>query len=199
MVIFAADLSLTATGYAVARDGVIEKHGLILGKGSDVGRLIHNRDRFMEMVESVQPELVIMEDLAQSRNMSFAKENAGMAYMIRSELYSDGLKYVMVQASSLKKFVVGTAGSKKNKVTKDLVIRDVYKRWGHDIDSNDVADAIVLAYIGMAMVGDRPPEIEPQRQVLAGLMEKNPHIRMLLKPAPPVLAVVEKPHPNLDW
>lgn len=167
------DLSLVATGFALGDGGRVVQHGLIPGKHDEVRRLRHNRDRVCEKIEAVKPDLVVFEDLAQSRNMSFAKEIAGMTYMIRAELDADDVPYVVVSPTSLKKFVVGTAGSAKNKVTKELVIKEIYKRFSVDVSDNNQADAVGLCFIGMALLGDWPPQIKPQEEVLAGLREKN--------------------------
>jgi Holliday junction resolvasome RuvABC endonuclease subunit len=167
------DLSLTASGFALAVDGKVESHGLILGKYDGIARLIHNRDAVCDKIDSVKPDLVIFEDVAHHANNNLANENVGMAWMIRAELFSEKLPYLLCAPSSLKKFVVGSGGSKKNPVTKDLVIKEIFKL-GHDVNENNVADAIGLVYVGMALVGDWEPRRDSQREVLAKIRESNP-------------------------
>lgn len=169
------DLSLTASGWALAVDGVVREHGLISGKCDGVARLIHNRNRICECIDIDRPDLVIFEDLAWSKNESFAKENAGLAYMVRAELVTDKIPYVVAAANQLKKFCCGSGGSKKAPVKKEQVMKDLYKRFGHDVNDNNIADAIVLAYIGMALIGDWEPKISAQGEVVAALRKNYPH------------------------
>lgn len=165
--ILAFDISLVATGFARAESGKIVDSGILGTAGCDgVKRLIQVRNRIMDKVDTAKPELVIMEDLAFSRNEAYAKEVAGASWMVRAELYTDGIPYVLVGASSLKKFVCGHGGSAKNPVKKEHVLKAVYQRWNHDVNSNDQADAIVLAYIGMALLAEWQPTTEAQMAVL---------------------------------
>lgn len=167
------DLSLQASGWAVGDGGAVKQFGLIEGKFNDVPRLIHNRNRVMDKVDEVQPDLVVMEDLAFSRNMSFAKEIAGMAYMIRAELVTEKIPYIVVGPTQLKKFIVGVGGGKKIKVTKDLILLNVFKRFGHDLTDHNIADAVGLCYLGMALVGDWKPTFAPQVMVAQAVRVKN--------------------------
>lgn len=173
MIIASFDLSLTATGYAVAVDGVVDPYyGVITGKGDGIGRLVAMRNDVMAQVDAVKPDFVVMEGLSMaSRGMN--DQLAGNAYLIRAELFTDGIPYVLVSAMGLKKFVCGTAGSKKFKVGKELMLKEIFRRFGHDVTDNNVADAIGLAYVGMALCGDWQPQIEPQREVLASIRKSK--------------------------
>lgn len=182
-VIFAADLSLTNTGVAVGADGKVRGSFVIPVKGDGMGRLISMRNMICDQIDKAKPNLIIFEDLAFSMNKAYAKENAGLAYMIRAELHTDAMcPWLLVGASQLKKYAVGSGGSKKAKVGKDLVILNVFKKWGHDVDNSDQADALALCHIGMALMGDEEPTIDPQREVLAALRKANPWLRTI----PPV-------------
>jgi Holliday junction resolvasome RuvABC endonuclease subunit len=175
--ILSFDLSLTNSGWCVAVDGTIREHGLIPGKCDGVQRLIHNRNRICERIDGEHPDMVIFEDLAWSKNEAFAKENAGLAYMVRAELVTEKIPYIVAAANSLKKFCCGSGGSKKTPVKKEHVLKDLALRFGHNVDSNDVADAIVLAYIGMALMGEWEPKIAAQREVLETLRKNYPHLK----------------------
>lgn len=182
MRICALDLSLKASGYAIAIDGNLEDHGLILGRGDELKRLIWNRDKVMKIVDEVKPELVVFEDFSFGSDLSYVREIAGMSYMIRAELDYDKIPFVAVSPMSLKKFVVGTAGSAKNKVTKDLVIKCLLRDFGHDVDDNNRADAIGLAYVGMGAVGDWEPRTKAQGEVLATVHKNHPWLKQMSKP-----------------
>ncbi len=173
MILAAFDLSLTSSGYAVAVDGAIKESGVIPGKGEGIPRLIQVRNSVCNKIDAAKPTLVIFEDFSFGSNMSGAREIAGLAYMIRAELFTDGVPYCCVSPLALKKYCVGTAGSSKQKVGKELVLMSILKRWGAEIRDNNAGDAFVLAQIGMALVGDTVPTIEPQKEVLAKLRDNN--------------------------
>lgn len=175
------DLSLSASGWCYAA-GKICGYGLLLGKYKDTQRLIYNRGIVCDKVDQIKPDLVIFEELAWSRNESFAKENAGLAHMVRAELYVDKVPWVVATANQLKKFACGSGGSKKNPVKKEHVLKFCATRFGHDVSSNDVADAIILAYIGMALMGDWEPTTQAQKEVLAKIRESNPGIGSVVQP-----------------
>lgn len=178
-VVLGLDLALGNSGWASGADGKIVDYGDIPGSGIGIQRLIYNRNKVMDKVDAVQPGLVVIEDLATSRNMAFAKENAGLSYMIQAELFSDKFPLVLVQASSLKKFVCGSGGSKKNPVKKEHILLNIFKRFGHEVSSNDAADAIGLAYLGMALLGEFEPTIDAQIEVIEALLVKNPAVKKL--------------------
>ena len=68
--------------------------------------------------------------------------------VLRYRLFLQGYKYIDVPPTSLKKFVTG-----KGNVKKEMMLKEVYKRWNIDCDTNDEADAVGLAYFGMALDG----------------------------------------------
>ena len=173
MKILAFDLSLTGTGYCSAMDGKTCGYGLCPGKGEGVRRLIHVRDAVCKKVDDLKPDLVVFEDFSYGSSDGKAFERAGLAYMIRAELVSDGVPFALCSPSGLKKFVCGTAGSPKQPMKKEHMLKFLATRFGHDVDDNNVCDAIGLAYVGMALVGDWQPQIDAQRQVLAKLRETN--------------------------
>jgi crossover junction endodeoxyribonuclease RuvC len=179
--IFSADLSLTATGCAVAIDGKLTTWGLIPGKHDGVQRLIYVRNRVCDKIDEVKPDLVIFEDFSYASKDGKAFERAGLAFMIRSELFTDKIPFCVCSPQGLKKFVVGTAGSPKKPVTKELVIKEVFKRWGFDVDNNDEADAIGLAHVGMALVGDYALTMQAQHEVLETIRNNNPFLSRLDK------------------
>jgi len=141
--------------------------------------------KVMTKIEECKPDVIFIEDLAWSMNKSYAKENAGYSFSIQMELFGDGIRYAVISGSSLKKFCCGTAGSPKAPIKKERILKDLLKNFKHDTDSNDEADAIVLAYIGMAAVGDWEPRNEPQRQSLATIHESNAWLKEMspMRPA----------------
>lgn len=66
--------------------------------------------------------------------------------VVRFLLWQDSFPYIDVPPSSLKKFVTGSGAAKK-----DNMLLEVYKRWGFDTKSNDIADAVGLCHFGRCL------------------------------------------------
>lgn len=58
-----------------------------------------------------------------------------------------GVSPLFVGPMTLKKFLTGSGKSEK-----DIMLKEVYKRYGVDVDDNNMADAFVLAKIGHAII-----------------------------------------------
>lgn len=177
-IVLAFDLSLSSTGWALTADGRLVDTGLILSQGEGVGRLIVLRNKVMDLVDKHMPALVMFEDLAFA-GYDTGHERAGLAYMVRAELHSDAFPWAVVSPASLKKFVVGQGGSKKNPVRKEHMLKAMLQHFGHDIDQNDIADAIGVAYVGMAAIGDWEPRTKAQREVIEKFIASNPTLKTL--------------------
>jgi hypothetical protein len=102
------------------------------------------------MLFTVFADFVVIEGYAYGA--SFHREDlAEIGGIIRYALWSEngGLGGPTIVAPTiLKKFLTGSgAGGQK-----ELVLKEVYKRYGLDVTDNNMADAYVLAKIGQAMV-----------------------------------------------
>ncbi len=173
MKLVSLDLSLSATGWAIVTTGPnsVAWGTMVMPKPKDeMVRLAEIRDRVFTMCEDA--ELILMEGLSFGSNDPGAQERTGLAYLIRMALWGRGLRYVLVAPSTLKKWSTG-----KGSAPKELVIKEVYKRWGHDVADNNQADAVGLLYLGMAIVGEFQPTIDAQRQVIATVLTANPWLK----------------------
>lgn len=181
MRIIAFDLSLTRTGWAYGAGGVYASSGIISTKdekGKDivdpgVHRVRYIRDLIMCAVEKVGAELVIFEGFAHAAKGNAIQEIGGMTYAIWAELVGDKIPYITVAPQTLKRFAAGRGSSPKNPVSKEIIIREVYRRFGIEVDDNNQADAICLLFIGMGLVGEWEAQTEVQMDVLKTLREKN--------------------------
>ena len=172
MRICAFDLSLTGTGYSLfGEDGFIQ-HGLITTKGSTgMPRLVFIRDTVLNLsvAKANEPHpLVIMEDLAFSRNDPSAQERAGLAYLIRMAMFERGQRYLLCAPTTLKKYVTGKGNSPKQ-----VMLLEVYKRWDVSLTDDNIADAFGLMQIGRALAGLIQTENKAQEEVLEVLRKKN--------------------------
>ncbi len=181
--VLSLDISLTNSGWAVGEDGTVIAHGAIPGRHEGMLRLIWNRNRILDQVDKVKPDMIVMEGLAMRSMTGHNLERTGLAYMVRAELCSDHLQWIEVSPQSLKKFIIGRGGSKKNPAPKSLILKYIATQFKHtDVDCDDVADALGLNYIGMALMGDWTPTTEAQRDVLEKLGISQP--AQQLEPAP---------------
>lgn len=71
-------------------------------------------------------------------------ESGGLIRNFLIENLNDDVDIIEVAPISLKKFITGQG---KGKQTKNIIIREIYKKYGYDIDNDNVADAFILAKI----------------------------------------------------
>jgi crossover junction endodeoxyribonuclease RuvC len=76
----------------------------------------------------------------------------------------DGLKWYDPRATELKKFVCG-----KGTANKEQVMLQVFKRWGYEAATNNMADGYGLACMGLAQAG-RLPGITLDMQKITGAL-----------------------------
>lgn len=169
MRIAAFDLSLTETGYAIGIDGKVTDCGVISGAGKEIARMVDVKNRVVSVIRENKIKFVVFEDIPYATNLPYAKENAGLNFAIRMELFYS-VAFVMVSPLGLKKF---TTGSGKSSVTKEEVsaalksppFGDSKCGW-RAVENGNVTDAIGLVFFGMALAGDWAIMTEAQREAL---------------------------------
>lgn len=169
MRIVSFDLSLTATGWCCSDEFVEWGTFTPPAKMRDIERIDWVARQCSEWARPA--DLVVMEDFAFAANMAFAREIAGLSYMVRHLLWKRETPYVLVAPTTVKKFAAG-----KGNADKSLIIKAVFQRWNVDIDDNNAADAFVLAKIGESLIGKWEPTTDPQREVVAMLAKKYPDL-----------------------
>lgn len=171
------DPSLTSTGLVVINKGIVTEQHAIVSKPSkektpkaETERLMTIRDSITRSVVTARkPSVVLIEGLAfMARNTTALVQLAGLNYFIRETLVRGMIPFVIVSPTSLKKFASG-----KGNVDKNVVMMEVYKRWGFSPENSDVCDAFVLAQIGLALCREpSQPLIKPQAEVINLLKEQ---------------------------
>lgn len=164
--IYGLDLSLTATGLATLAP---EGHLNLFTFGTPPKMSVEAR--LTEMARQVAgrivaPELVVIEGLAFGANDPSAHERAALHYIVRCNLWSDETRVLVVPPATLKKFITGKGSAKK-----EMVILEVFKRWGVTARDNNEADAAGLAYLGLAFLGRLEQMTVPMREVVSKLKE----------------------------
>jgi crossover junction endodeoxyribonuclease RuvC len=166
MRIVGLDLSLCNSGVAVAVDGTISWDVLSPPKGvMDIPRLDWIAKTVGGRCEGA--DLVVLEDFAFGAKGGAIFQLGGMGFMVRHQLWRMGLPYIPISPGTLKKFVTGSGTAQKN-----VMLREVWRRWKHEASDDNSADAIGLCYIGLALVGSWLPTIDPQREVVRAFTKK---------------------------
>ena len=110
-------------------------------------RLAWFRSSILKLITTYPPALVVLEGYSFSGKFtnSFQYE---IGTVVRMALYDTGLGFIEIPPTTLKSAIC-TSG----KATKEQMMLSVYKRWGFDPATNNIADAYGLAKIGQAILG----------------------------------------------
>ena len=100
-------------------------------------RLISIRDNIKEILSKEKIEIIYLEGLSFGSHGKIAELGA-LHYLIRILLYKY-INFKVIPPTTLKKFVI------KGNAKKELMLKEVFKQWGYDTDSNDLCDAYALA------------------------------------------------------
>lgn len=143
------DLSLTGTGWFVIDNDKVE-----------YGQLKTTPKKFPNIIERVEyianfivnkikehngVDLVIMEDYFVGQNCQTVIQLAVLGTIVRYILLENGIGFLAVMPTQIKKFETGSGNAHK-----DNMLKSVYKNHGFDIESNNTADACATAYLGEA-------------------------------------------------
>lgn len=111
-------------------------------KQSDEMRLNHIRDYVASIIK--EGDIAYIEGLSYG-SIGLAKaQMSAVHYVIRLLLMEKGIQYKIIEPTVLKKFVTGKGQCKKN-----LILLKVFKKWGIEFDSDDLADAYSLARMAL--------------------------------------------------
>lgn len=150
------DLSLTGTGLVVLRDDVtIYTQKLISTKPDKLieERIIYIKDEINSIFKRIydfgnatgyEIKSVYIEGLSMGSKGSKMFELAGLHFFIRIFLSENGYNYKVIPPTTLKKFVTGKGNAQKN-----LMLLNVYKRWGVDLDNDNICDAYSLSRMAL--------------------------------------------------
>lgn len=154
--IYGIDISMVDTGiYRLNRKTL---HGHAESVTSKAGEQID--DRLGKVADSVAAivqgaidkrstvDLVVIEGLSLGSHSSSQMERAALHFMIRERLRRLPVQFIVVSPLTVKKFTSNTG-----KAEKSLMMKEVYKRYGVDLNNDNQADACALSYFGLAWIG----------------------------------------------
>lgn len=135
----------TKTGIAVVDSGkkVIYTEEIEFKKQTGFERISNIAGRVLELREIYQPDLITIEEMIVGQASS-AITVIQVASILRYFLWQEGVRYWEVNPSTLKKFVSGGGAAKKEEM-----MMYVLKNWGFQSKTNNIADAVGLAMIGL--------------------------------------------------
>jgi len=165
MIVIGIDPSLTSTGICTPTDVWTAPDPRYKGD-----RRLH--DLWLQVNMAVtgldEPALAIIEDLP---THAHGAGKTGMAQgVVRHCLIDNGIEYVTVVASTLKKFATGKGNCGKPDMRMEL-----YKRTGLDIPDDNQVDAWWLRQIGLHLIED-PGRIDLPKTHLAALDKIRPAV-----------------------
>jgi len=147
--ILGLDLSLTHTGVVVLDlDGdnpvMVD---VIKPKTNKEIRLVEIRDKVNDFVTRCNPTLIVLEGYSFASQGRAVYDIGEMGGVVRVHLYESKRRYMVVPPHSLKKFV-----TQKGNSPKQIMIREVYRRWKREFDDDNICDAYGLAKVGQAVL-----------------------------------------------
>jgi crossover junction endodeoxyribonuclease RuvC len=185
--IIGIDPSLTSTGIVVLRNGQVEtavttKNRPELGtieRVTDIrlqiGKILSNLTNDEE-TQWQAPDLIVIEGFSYGSKGRSVFDIAYLGWRIREDLEwhreYEKTVWIEVPPTQLKKFATG-----KGNANKEIILQQVYKRWGVEFSDNNQADAYVLSKIGEAYMGWSTPGYtfpDFQREVIANLKGESP-------------------------
>lgn len=142
------DLSYSGTGVVILDiDGKVIKQEEISTKKDpnnlyDIEtRMIFISEKIKKIIEEFNPiTMTYVEDISYGSTGDGSTQLAGLNYFIRITLLNLNMPYYMITPSQLKKYITGNGQAKK-----ELMLKEVYKRWGADFNSDNICDAYSLA------------------------------------------------------
>jgi hypothetical protein len=129
-------------------------------------------DAFLRQTPLVQAPiidcLVLIEGYAFSAKGSSGISLGELGGVVRMALFDGNIKFVEVTPTQVKKFVTGAGNSPKN-----IMLKEMLRRFDEDLTDDNIADATALAYIGRMLVGDFLPTTDYQRKIQSDLIKAN--------------------------
>ncbi|WP_121605327.1 crossover junction endodeoxyribonuclease RuvC [Virgibacillus sp. Bac332] len=133
---------------------VLNENGEVITVDEVKTKVKEEPQRFMDLADKVisyigQGDSVTIEGFSYGSRGQGVSTQYGIGWAIRMKLVElQGMdyiyKYTDVAPSALKKFVTG-----KGNASKDIMMRDVFKKWGFENNSNNICDAYALARYGL--------------------------------------------------
>lgn len=144
------DISLTGTGVVVVNSEFkILSQSLVESKPMpDRFKRFHGIvDSIFSDVRKASPVLVVIEGYAYGARGQSVFDIAELSGIIKKKLWDLKINFVEVPPTQLKKFITG-----KGSAPKELMLQQVYKKFGEEFDDNNLCDSYCLARLGVELL-----------------------------------------------
>ena len=162
MLALGIDLSLTGTGLSVVEGNELHFSECYKPKAkTGPERLIEIRHKVLETIVIYQPKLICLEGYSFGSKGRGVFQTGELGGVIRVLLHKSDTSWLEIPPSQVKKFAAGMGNCGK-----DIVLQQVYKRWGMEFKTSDEADAFILAKIGTILLGHEEKLTKKQEEVI---------------------------------
>jgi len=127
-------------------------------------RIEYTCQKIIEQIKKYKPTLICLEDTHVSINPKTGIMLAALGAVLRYLLVKGKYPLFTAVPSQVKKFTTGS-GNKKGKA---VIIKEVYKQWQFDTDSDNVADAFAMSHLAQGLYcfdNDIPCDYEKKYQL----------------------------------
>lgn len=140
------DLS-TKTGLCILDEegNVVTSIEMLTKKLDDPQRMMELAARIMKYLNP-ETDKVVVEGFAFGAKGQGVSFQYGLGWIVREALILNGMNYVDVPPTSVKKFASNVGNAKK-----DALVLPIYKKWGFEHESDNVRDAYILSRIAYSM------------------------------------------------
>jgi crossover junction endodeoxyribonuclease RuvC len=141
------DLALNHSGIVI----LDSPHNILLSEifkpqTSGTERLWQIYNRVLMIFKEFNPDLCVIEGYAYGKPFQ-AHQLGEVGGVIRLIVYNQKIAFTVVPPKRAKLFATGSG-----KANKDLIMLSVFKNWGIEFNHSDLADAYVLALIGLCKI-----------------------------------------------
>lgn len=141
------DLAFANNGIVILDDKARIVHESVFKTNSKMkpeARLIKTKEYISDLLDINKVGSIYLEGLSYGSSGQAVSQLGAMHFYIRIFLFENNLNYNIIQPGTLKKFVTGKGNAKK-----ELILLNVYKKWGIEFTDNNLADAYCLARMAL--------------------------------------------------
>lgn len=140
------DLSLAATGFYLIFDDkymAFEINTKPSDFDTDIERADYIANCIINNIKGIKIDMIAIEDYFSGQQPQSVIKLAILGTMVRSRLLENGYSFMTFAPTQIKKFETGSGIAPK-----DNMLKSVFKKHDFDTNSNNVADACAIAYLG---------------------------------------------------
>lgn len=137
------DPSLTVTAAVLLEEFKVCQTGTFEPKTRNTERLVEIREAVSLFIDLYRPELIAIEGYSFGSHNRASIAMGELGGVLRALFFDLKIDWIEVSPTQLKRFATGHGNA-----AKDLVLKEVYRRFEVDFPSTHLAEAFVLARIG---------------------------------------------------